>query len=128
MKICNACKHEWYHTLTIVFLCMAHFSTIQEREEVSIRPRPEIHPFAHYDICKNAAPCPNGLKCTFAHSEEELHVWFQTRVREEPRKQPPKGAWPPFQKCKNVEDTGYCQFDVHCNFWHSEEELKAWER
>ena len=101
---------------------------MQEGEKVPIRSRPEIEPSACYDICKNRAPCPNGTECTFAHSEEELHRWFQSRVEEEPRLHPTKGARPPYQMCKVAESNGYCPHDVHCNFAHSKEEIEAWER
>ena len=99
-----------------------------EGEKLPIRPRPEIESSACYDICKNSAPCPNGLGCTFAHSEEELHHWFQSRVKEEPRLHPTKGARPPYQMCKAAESNGYCPHDVHCNLAHSKEEVEAWER
>ena len=94
----------------------------------TIRRRPPIPRYTKYERCPNRVPCPRGSNCTFAHSEEELHHWFRNRLEEEPRLQPSKGARPPYQMCKNVQDTGYCSFDVRCNFPHSRKELEAWSQ
>ena len=91
-----------------------------------IRRRPPIPRYTKYDRCQNGLPCPRGSNCTFAHSEEELHHWFRSRMEEEPRLQPPEGARPPYKMCKNVQDTGYCSYDARCNFPHSRKELEAW--
>ena len=104
------------------------FSIMQEEsKEVHIRPRPQISPLVHYEMCKNTSPCPHGLSCTFAHSEEELHNWFQSRVAEEPRQDHPAGVAPEYQMCKNVEESGYCPYDTHCHYPHSKEELDFWK-
>ena len=100
--------------------------TTQAGEE--IRRRPSISPDKKYERCMKIVPCEDGSSCTFAHSKEELHHWFQSRVEEEPRLHPTKGARPPYQMCKVAESNGYCPHDVHCNFPHSNEEIEAWKR
>lgn len=129
-KSCNACKQYDVSTsyCTLIIGCALYaFRNMQQDGEEVPRPRPKIHPLAHYEIC-NRAPCTYGLDCTFAHSEEELHDWFQSRAKEEPRLQPTKEARPPYQMCKDAENNGYCQHDVHCNFAHSKQELETWTR
>ena len=91
-----------------------------------IRPRPEINPLVPYEMCKNKESCLYGQDCTFAHSEEELCHWIQSRVKDKPRQDPPARVEPDYRICKNVEERGYCPSDVHCHCPHSKEELDAW--
>ena len=97
----------------------------------SIRPRPKIKQMVDYQMCvstqRDDHVCMYGLKCAFAHSEEELLEWNRERWSQEPRPRPNISDVPAeFVLCKNVLDTGSCSYGQRCTFAHSRKELDEW--
>lgn len=95
-----------------------------EDSQVPLRPRPTIVPkTVNYELC-TLEKCRRA-QCTYAHSQSELHYWFQMRVKEEPRLHHPTGRQPPYTLCIHWE---YCKHGVQCLFPHSRLEMKNWEK
>ena len=106
-------------------------------EVASIRPRQHIHPAEPrkppqmvspripYELCLNLKlenSCRYGEKCHFAHSEDELKEWNQSRVRI-PRKIPGE-----YKLCWNMQNERYCPWGERCGFAHSDVELEKWNQ
>ena len=92
---------------------------------MSPRIPPPVSQHIPYEMCRNVIRgkwCSFGVKCSFAHSEDELKEWNLYRVRT-PRKIPGE-----YKLCWNMQNEQYCTWGKKCGFAHSDVELEIWNQ
>ena len=116
------CNHAHSHTELLVW--------VKERAEQEPRPPPILPPPPnngprHYHRCRNVENTGCSVRCTFAHSVQELEAWEQSQIRNPPILNVPTNG---YKLCWSIDSGMRCIYGEFCTFAHSDKELHKWNQ
>ena len=122
---CKRCRQPF----KVVQLERDHGSTGPWRKGLEIRTRPPGNRDHDFELCAffRKGRCSAGMRCSFAHSEEERTAWNQEQAADNWRqvRPRPRGIQGRFSLCK-TQISGTCVYGDKCTFAHSQLERRVW--